>query len=1654
MSAESSRQRQASQTVILPQPVTDKSIIDSVAGFIHEVVPPAYTNVLHGENKERITWARFERPDLFDPFIFSEAADIDAYENAPLLLIVGYHVGAKVWSISINGESTEVLSLTDSVIKCLRLLPTPLSGSTSESCRKQDLFAHKRPLMALCDNAGSSNPFCLVNFISLRTGEQVKAIQFKTQVCDIQANRRSIAIVFPERIAVFDAFTLEDQLTVTTCFPSPSINPNPVALGSRWLAYAEKQLILMKRSRGGSEGEGVQSYTATVLQAAKTLSKGLRDFSGSVTSSLTGTGPVINGNNSLQPGIITILDVESSSGKSTKDRRGGEIIAHFIAHSEPIVAMNFDPSGMLLVTADKRGHRFHVFRINPHVAGSASASVHHLYILHRGDTTARVQDISFSNDSRWVAVSSLRGTTHVFPITPYGGSVGLRTHATPHVVNKLSRFHRSAGLTNDGRNSPILNECNQQLTMLAIPNPCLPPFPSPVVITPLAQLRTYPPGIPATRGHEDVSAMIKVSACFAPPRAWLSSSQETILNNKSMKRAVDSLFIITCHANLIQYDLEPKHVVGATKDRICDNTQIELGVEAKAEWPLVNSPSNTQPPLNANNPLLLMSRSFTSNSSNKYQNLDADERWLSQVEIVTHAGPHRRLWMGPQFTFKTFSSSLGGAVPVMDSDCGSRLNRSSPVNMPLSHNPIVPVLLESGSSSSFEQSPCLLDMCGAELEKMEGEGDSRLQEDLADAMQEVPGMTIPSDAGGGSMRARASVMARQVNPLGTVLTLSEGVSLAASIKTPDSNRIISKVVCCEQQSSHSPSSFDAPVNVDLSRPLSESSSDISLQEKIIYIDKLQTSIESNLSNSSNSVDVNTNNSQMVTVVELVPRTNSTTNSKIRSGGATTSESKESAPEAEKVSKTEKIVTEVIQSTPSISDSSIKESGCELSRSVPPEEPSKSSKSSKGKSKREKGRQNKAPAESTKQEEQSEEKEVVSEILSLPEPRIETEREEALISTVNLSEKKEKRAETPTDAQSLPNNPSKTSKKKKKEVQPVSLPKPCKNSSSSLEKCMPADAVIITNCSSEDETLDDKFESISFEEQTISADDPVIIKSHGVMSSIFDEHFRHPSVLEIPAEPLSVPIKQREDSCNDESSLTCPVPEPFIEIPCYVEKKCDEKSKPARGNRKSKKGKASNQKSEGLKSERPEDSTDPLETTITYPYLEQVSDPRYPEIQENWDESHVTLSEDFSTEVSQSALVHAPVDEVDPEKGTCDEISQSPLSEQAGANDTVPVPDDNIVKQEIDDSTVLETGSSVTKPVVQLKEPQSSEPNIVASKTADKPSKKKRGRKGKTNPSTSIKEDTKVEVMPILSYAAISKGTSETDSATSKESPHLSSKNSDNVEEIVASEERQLSGECQSYNAYEDFISEVDSATIEKPESINVEEMEMSATFECKLPMDSTPGESDTGGLQFELQWNAQELNSLNEDFLSLTTDDLAPCSFENQDEDVRYDPSREQSVETDSSGPIVPYSLFDSGSDFFIPHPLCSEDESGVDYVQITSMIMEDNLCDEVVAPKIDDTAEVNIFEHTAKDTSEEFPELREEDSPQRTCKTSDAPVDSTVTEVDDPLKISELMPVAEEVTLCEPCIAESAPQKKEAVPALSSKKNRKEKGRKGRGRR
>lgn len=127
------------------------------------------------------------------------------------------------------------------------------------------------------------------------------------------------------------------------------------------------------------------------------------------------------GNDVTQPGVVTILDLQAAKDEKELDDPNIEtIIAHFTAHSDAIVAMTFDLTGALLMTADKRGHDFHVFRIHPHPGGPTLAAVHHLYILHRGDTTAKVQVCFFLLFHLLFHISKYSFMLHVFLLLGYG----------------------------------------------------------------------------------------------------------------------------------------------------------------------------------------------------------------------------------------------------------------------------------------------------------------------------------------------------------------------------------------------------------------------------------------------------------------------------------------------------------------------------------------------------------------------------------------------------------------------------------------------------------------------------------------------------------------------------------------------------------------------------------------------------------------------------------------------------------------------------------------------------------------------------------------------------------------------------------------------------------------------------------------------------------------------------------------------------------------------------------------------------------------------------------------------------------------------------------------------------------------------------------
>lgn len=100
--------------------------------------------------------------------------------------------------------------------------------------------------------------------------------------------------------------------------------------------------------------------------------------------------------------------------------------------------------------------------------------------------------------------------------------------------------------------------------------------------------------------------------------------------------------------------------VGIPTARQNDDSCIELHVEPRAQWNLMRKDTfiEIQPPLPQEN-WLLKNRMDPREKFCEVDFSDGDDRWLSQVEIVTSSGPHRRLWMGPQFIFKTYNTPSG-----------------------------------------------------------------------------------------------------------------------------------------------------------------------------------------------------------------------------------------------------------------------------------------------------------------------------------------------------------------------------------------------------------------------------------------------------------------------------------------------------------------------------------------------------------------------------------------------------------------------------------------------------------------------------------------------------------------------------------------------------------------------------------------------------------------------------------------------------------------------------------------------------------------------------------------------------------------------------------------------------------------------------------
>ncbi|KAK7262650.1 hypothetical protein RJT34_30225 [Clitoria ternatea] len=522
------------------------------------------------------------------------------------LLLLGYLSGFQVWDVDDSNNVHDLVSRHDGPVSFMQMVPSPIVSK-----RPEDKFADRRPLLVVCTDgsldggvksqdgltSGSScnastlnchdhdlvNGICLpttVQFFSMRSQSYVHVLKFISAVYSVRCSSRIVAVSQATQIHCFSSTTLHKEYTLLTnplvmsCLGSGGIGYGPLAVGPRWLAYSGSPVTTTTSGRVNPQHltpsasfPGFSSNGSLVAHYAKESSKHLA--AGIVTLGDMGYKRLSkyclellpDSNGSLQPvnsspnrnGIVNghSTDVDNIGMVIVRDIVTKNVVAQFRAHTSPILALCFDPSGTIIVTASVQGHNINVFKIMPgyeSVSACDAGPYVHLYRLQRGFTNAVIQDISFSVDSKWIMISSSRGTSHLFAINPLGGPVNIISYD-----NSLTEKNGGLGvMTNQEVHRPhnsALEICKHQSLCAAGP---------PITLSVVSRIRNGSNGWRSTVSGAAAAATGRMNS---PSGAIASSflnfeAGNTLYVNGNYSKEKYHLLVFSPSGSMIQYTLQ------------------------------------------------------------------------------------------------------------------------------------------------------------------------------------------------------------------------------------------------------------------------------------------------------------------------------------------------------------------------------------------------------------------------------------------------------------------------------------------------------------------------------------------------------------------------------------------------------------------------------------------------------------------------------------------------------------------------------------------------------------------------------------------------------------------------------------------------------------------------------------------------------------------------------------------------------------------------------------------------------------------------------------------------------------------------------------------------------------------------------------------
>lgn len=685
-------------------PTSIRAIFKGAASSLASTVRSAGTSVATSissttddRQREQVQWAGFDTLEL-------------GPGRSQQVLLLTYVNGFQVWNVEDANDVWELVSKRDGPVSLLRVQPQPISDAcntaldaarplllvvTSDTsiCRSNGIPS--RPANGYNGVVGTppsygENHFVptLVKFYSFRNHTYVHTLKFRSAIHSVRCSIRIVAVATAAQIYCFDAATLENTFSVIT-YPSPPPGPNglslgfgPMAVGSRWLAYAPNQPLLSNTGRVSpqhlSPSPGVSPSTSPAngsLVAYYAKESGKQFAAGIVTLGDMGykafSKYCTDGLGSPEPGSPLQrsncnVHAEHAGTVHVRDFVSRVLVAQFRAHDSPLSALCFDQTGTLLVTASIHGHNINVFRIMPgqNTTGSsydATASHAHLYKLSRGVTNAVIQDIAFSEDGHWIVVSSSRGTNHLFCISPYGGMAGPLAHSVDMAFGSAAPMRVLPWWCSLG---PLKS------TQQASSPP--PPTVSSTVVSRIkngnAGWRSTVSGAAAAASGRSSSPLGAVAVLFHDGRGHKLYAEA---NQASLK---EQLWALSPSGHLIRYAIHLSAVAEGLPDGITpaespkDAVDVRVVVEPLEKWDVSRKPNQfeREEKITDTNPRdfthdIAGSSGGTSIFGNGKEEPIPDEMhrlFLSKAEVQMH---HFRppLWAKSQISFHVFGGGLG-----------------------------------------------------------------------------------------------------------------------------------------------------------------------------------------------------------------------------------------------------------------------------------------------------------------------------------------------------------------------------------------------------------------------------------------------------------------------------------------------------------------------------------------------------------------------------------------------------------------------------------------------------------------------------------------------------------------------------------------------------------------------------------------------------------------------------------------------------------------------------------------------------------------------------------------------------------------------------------------------------------------------------------